>query len=989
MHKELPMVLSNWRQCFIAQAVLAGRICRKVHTGQQHYQPHLETLEARLVLQTHTHTWNGSLSNRWSDPGNWNEGSPAGDPTPDLVFPPGVMNLAINNDITDSIQVVRSITFLGGGYSVTGNPIHYNDGDTLTITDMATGGNTFNPDIYPIRTGPRDSLSPLVVAVESPGETLGLGGSVLDLDAITTLGLTKSGPGTVVIFGANTYSGGTTLQDGTLSIANDSALGTGTLTLNAGIMQSSGNFTVANTYTLGGAATIGGNNNITLSGPGTLGAGNTMTVANSATTTLSGILGGAGNILEAAGSGKLVLAGSNTYTGSTTVTSGLLTVSNNSALGTSTLTLNGGSIQSSTSVTLANAFLVSGSSTVAGSNNILFTGAGSLGNATTLIVSNSGITTIAGELSGAGGLTVMTKAGTLVLSPPAPNTYTGPTLINAGTLQLGASDGVPSTSDVTVASGGTFDLLAYNDTIGSLTGAGTAMLGMYPMTLTTNGNNRSTMFSGIISGIGGLTKAGAGMLTLSGNNTYGGDTTVVEGTLLVNGMQPLSKVTVEKGATLGGSGTVGAIVATGIVSPGGPGTATAIFNGGNATFNRGSSFAVTLNGPNLGSQYDQLEAKGTVDLSGSPRLNVSVNFPVPLGTSFTILSAASITGMFDRLPNNAVLVAGGQSFLITYEDASVVLTRGQGGTNTTLVSTDISWTPDQPVYFTATITPSVPGEATPTGTVQFRLGGRNIDIPVPLSSSGGLATASLPNSIPVSSVDGQIVSASYSGDSNFLGSSASLDPDRFFVMALYSDLLRRPHDDGGLQFWVAQLHGGMSRTRVAMDFWVSDEHRGDEVDEFYGTILHRTADSGGRQYWVSQLEAGVPESQVALAFATSEEYRQKYPDSPSFVDGLYNDLLKRDGQFTDNEVTSWVQTLQNGASRGEVAYSFLSSEEAFQKAIDEYYSVFLGRSESQKDLQAWLVVLEGGRATPLSVASAFMASNEYLARALNNATSSE
>ncbi len=84
-------------------------------------------------------------------------------------------------------------------------------------------------------------------------------------------------------------------------------------------------------------------------------------------------------------------------------------------------------------------------------------------------------------------------------------------------------------SAVTVAAGGTLNLGGNNETIGSLAGAGTVLLGSG--TLTTGANNTSTSFAGIISGSGGLTKIGTGTFTFSGLGTYTGDTTVNAGTL--------------------------------------------------------------------------------------------------------------------------------------------------------------------------------------------------------------------------------------------------------------------------------------------------------------------------------------------------------------------------------------------------------------------------------------------------------------------------
>ena len=92
----------------------------------------------------------------------------------------------------------------------------------------------------------------------------------------------------------------------------------------------------------------------------------------------------------------------------------------------------------------------------------------------------------------------------------------------------------------------------FNQTIGSLAGAGNVTLGS--AMLTTGNDNTSTMFSGMIAGTGGLTKVGTGTLTLSGSSSYSGATEVNAGTLqagAINAFSPLSAFTVASGATLG------------------------------------------------------------------------------------------------------------------------------------------------------------------------------------------------------------------------------------------------------------------------------------------------------------------------------------------------------------------------------------------------------------------------------------------------------
>src|SRR5690606_131257 len=107
--------------------------------------------------------------------------------------------------------------------------------------------------------------------------------------------------------------------------------------------------------------------------------------------------------------------------------------------------------------------------------------------------------------------------------------YTGETVIEGGTLQVSGGAALPDTTAVTLAGGATL-AVDTSETIGSLAGAGSVNVGAAQV-LTTGGNGADTTFSGVIGGAGGLLKAGAGTLTLSGANNYSGGTTVAGGTL--------------------------------------------------------------------------------------------------------------------------------------------------------------------------------------------------------------------------------------------------------------------------------------------------------------------------------------------------------------------------------------------------------------------------------------------------------------------------
>src|SRR5262249_55807461 len=129
----------------------------------------------------------------------------------------------------------------------------------------------------------------------------------------------------------------------------------------------------------------------------------------------------------------------------------------------------------------------------------------------TIGVTDDNVLSYGGVITGSGSLT-KTDTGTLFLSRM--NTYAGATTVNAGALRAGVDNTLPSQTALTVATGATFDLNNFTQSIGSLTGAGNVTLGT--ATLITGSNNTSTDFSGMIRGLGGLTKVGTGTQTLSG-----------------------------------------------------------------------------------------------------------------------------------------------------------------------------------------------------------------------------------------------------------------------------------------------------------------------------------------------------------------------------------------------------------------------------------------------------------------------------------------
>jgi fibronectin-binding autotransporter adhesin len=255
-----------------------------------------------------------------------------------------------------------------------------------------------------------------------------------------------------------------------------------------------------------------------------------------------------------------------------------------------------------------------------------------------------------------------------------------------------------------------------------------------------------------------LNKSGSGTLILSGANTFSGGTTISAGTLLVNGSQSSSAASLN-GGTLGGMGTVGTISSTasgGTISPGqgAPG----ILNSSSVDWSSGNAtFVVELNGTTVGSDYDQLNVTGTVNLSGAT-LSGTVGFAATVGTTLIIINNDAsdvVTGAFTGLPEGSTVALSGQAFTISYlgdTGNDVVLTRAAPTitllndvtpSGTQAPNTDLTYT----VTFTNTqccdaesliITDPIPANTDfKVGSVTTDLGTTGLTVVVTYSNDGG------------------------------------------------------------------------------------------------------------------------------------------------------------------------------------------------------------------------------------------------------------
>ena len=119
------------------------------------------------------------------------------------------------------------------------------------------------------------------------------------------------------------------------------------------------------------------------------------------------------------------------------------------------------------------------------------------------------------------------------------------------------------------------------------------------------------------------------------------------------------------------------------------------------------------------------------------------------------------------------------------------------------------------------------------------------------------------------------------GSDEYYGSGAKGKGDNTdFVKSMYSDVLGRPVDSGGLNYFVSLLAAGTSRAQVVAAIVYSTEHLDSTVDGYYVKFLSRHVDPSGEAYWVGQLQAGARDESIVALIAGSDEYFADATSSP-------------------------------------------------------------------------------------------------------------
>ena len=520
----------------------------------------------------------------------------------------------VNIDSYDTIFGTGAVTMTGGAVRATNAPrtlandfvlsgsVGFGAATNITGSIMLAGDTTITPAgnfgssawSGAVNLG----ANTLSTSETGPNVDLGIGGGTwADGNSFTIAGaisgsggVTHNAPGTLLLTGANTYTGATTVSAGTLVIGEAGSLNSGSYA--------------------GAIAVASGAN---------------FVYSSSVDQTLSGVISGAGNFTKDTGvTSTVTLTGANTYTGTTTVDAGTLVIGNGGTIGA----LGSGAVVDNAALAFNRCSNVYLSNTLSGSGSLTQAGSGTLWLPATTF--SGAIYIDAGVLNLASG----NSQNNYYPGAPAITVNNGGTLAFGGYTVWGQGSNLTlsTTSTITVNQGGAIDfggttqilgnLILNNATIttGTQNGYGDgwgsfSVLGTLTATGTSTINAGATGFNNLSNGAGNapnlsiqtpdaadsltinapiasgvsLVKNGAGTLTLTGANIYTATTTVNAGTLKAGSTTALgsnSAVTLASGATLdlaGFDASIGSLAGDGGAVTDSSATAVTLTTGGDNT----------------------------------------------------------------------------------------------------------------------------------------------------------------------------------------------------------------------------------------------------------------------------------------------------------------------------------------------------------------------------------------------------------------------
>ncbi|TPJ24349.1 hypothetical protein FJ425_21270 [Mesorhizobium sp. B2-7-2] len=583
--------------------------------------------------------------------------------------------------------------------------------DYLTVSTRKSANNLQYLASYGLSWTANNSLAHGTFTLTNPSDSFTVGAVLADQTANPVTGwngaaLTKAGLGTLVLTAANTYTGGTTIADGTLQLGDSTTAGS---ILGAVTVGSSGTFDVVNADTGGitgitNAGTTNFRNGTSAGSAAIVNSGlltfNDDSTAGNATVTNYGSLyfyntstGGNAGITNAS-NGHLAFFDTSTAGNATIANSGALYFQGNSTAGSAAITNNGAmalydsSTAGSADITnygyltfydtstagnagitnASNGYLAfydtgtAGSAAITNNGGLYFYGTSTAGSAAITNTSNGSLAFNGSSTAGSAAITNngglyfygTSTAGSATITNNSAlyfrdaSTAGNAVITNNGYLAFNDS-GTAGNAAITNDQGGTVDFSGttgpngdYKLSAGSIAGAGDYILGSNELTVGSNGF--STEVSGVIAGAGGaLVKIGTGTLTLSGANNSVGAVTVSNGTLALSQTGTFSATTY---TTQGGAVTA-------------IGGAAQLAVTGAFTQDAGSTLNVTLGANQPIITADSASLGGTLNIAG---LAASTSTASALaGTQFTVIATTNgISGDF------ANVIIGGASNPVDY-----------------------------------------------------------------------------------------------------------------------------------------------------------------------------------------------------------------------------------------------------------------------------------------------------------------------------------
>ena len=336
--------------------------------------------------------WANTAGGAWDVSGNWTGYAPV------LAGDAALLGSGLTASDTVSLPVPLLLGYLTFDHATARYTVGASGGNTLTLST----GSTQVPALIRVLSGSHTIAENIVLSNDVSVTTAADTALVIDGALSGAFALAKYGEGELLLTASNTFSNGTALYAGTLSTSNSYALGSGAVALNSGLLRLKQGLSVSNTLSSLAGSVIDLGTNV-------------LTVAQIGNSVVAGVITNTGTLFKD-GSGALILAGANTFSGGMTLTNGTLGLGHASALGSGPLLIQGGAFDnlSGAALTVANAITLNANTTFNATDALELAGVVSVANAdrTITLGAGSGVLTMTGRLAGSNANRVLRTAGT-------------------------------------------------------------------------------------------------------------------------------------------------------------------------------------------------------------------------------------------------------------------------------------------------------------------------------------------------------------------------------------------------------------------------------------------------------------------------------------------------------------------------------------------------------------------------------------------------